>query len=854
MWALAGLGVLLVVAAVLYLLAPWWTRRRGRLIPVTREDFPDLYAELTALVATAGLRRTPIFVIDAAAGTPGGLAFGRLGRYTVRLNAGLVPVLSTEPATFRAVVLHELAHIRNRDVDLAYAAVALWRAFIAVAMVPLVVVLLDPPILTDPWAAPWSWPGYGSGLLVDGGRTVAFAAVVYLSRNAVLRSRELYADARAAAHAAGALRRILSKAAGEARWRARIAAHPLRLVRLRAIDDPLLVVRPCFAELFGAGLTTAIAADALTSYAYLALPHTGDPADRVSSWLVAPVATGLLAAAAWRAAVASAPHHRLSVVPAALGFGLGWLCGDLLATPLGPFVWGVFGSAVSTGWLPYADVPRVGGFSLDAAVAGSLLLAAGMLCQAGLVSAAARCWLPVLRGHTARRGWLASTLVTAVPFAVWYGIWSEVRSAPYLVGRLYHLGAADAARLGISVWEGPGFAALTTFYPPLSIFLGRPLAVPVVMVAWLYPLAAWLRRPAGASARPVLRLRWALTAGVIGGAAVAAVLVTARALLHRFAPDLAGSAAFSSYYYWSATAVAVLAQAVVGGVVAAPVRPLGLVLGQFAAFCTAVVSTAAMIGVICLGGCIPTFRLRSAACPWQFDTGYVLNLLRRIVVEGAIAALLAGVAVSVVAYAVAGRPLVRWRRARSRPVIALAAVLLELVLVATLVAGPVGGLRPAQVSAQPSTSASRPPSPSPGPVSGSDPCVIGTWVEVSHREEAHPQPYGAVTLVGTGTIRRFGADGTLMVDYGDGVALSGTARGDTLEAVFSGTERFEFHTEVGTIVYTNPRSDAVFTWKVNGLALYRGPAGVNPPTDRYTCTGNTLRLVSDNYVIELRRS
>ena len=47
---------------------------------------------------------------------PDGLAFGLPGT-TGRLTGGLVVRQATDPPAFRAVVRHELAHIRNRDVD-----------------------------------------------------------------------------------------------------------------------------------------------------------------------------------------------------------------------------------------------------------------------------------------------------------------------------------------------------------------------------------------------------------------------------------------------------------------------------------------------------------------------------------------------------------------------------------------------------------------------------------------------------------------------------------------------------------------------------------------------------------------
>ena len=42
----------------------------------------------------------------------------------------------TDQPAFRAVLLHELAHLRNGDVDKTYLTLAIWRAFVAGALIP----------------------------------------------------------------------------------------------------------------------------------------------------------------------------------------------------------------------------------------------------------------------------------------------------------------------------------------------------------------------------------------------------------------------------------------------------------------------------------------------------------------------------------------------------------------------------------------------------------------------------------------------------------------------------------------------------------------------------------------------
>ncbi|CAM5305805.1 hypothetical protein SALBM311S_08552 [Streptomyces alboniger] len=59
----------------------------------------------------------------------------------MRLNQGLLIKGRQDPEFLRTIVLHELAHVRNRDVDVTYLTVALALAFVPLGLVPLGVAL-----------------------------------------------------------------------------------------------------------------------------------------------------------------------------------------------------------------------------------------------------------------------------------------------------------------------------------------------------------------------------------------------------------------------------------------------------------------------------------------------------------------------------------------------------------------------------------------------------------------------------------------------------------------------------------------------------------------------------------------
>jgi Zn-dependent protease with chaperone function len=247
-WMLGGLALVAVLAVVLTLAQPWWRRRRLRLKPLRQEDAPAVVAEVAALAREAGLREPPALVWNPLDRSPTGLAFGHAGSYTVALTGGLVVRQTVDPEAFRAVVRHELAHIRNRDVDLTYLTISLWHAFLLGALVPFIVTLLDESASTV------------TGV---GWRIGALALLVYLTRNAVLRSRELYADVRASA-APGAADGVRRALAGLPRPRrdafgGLFRLHPRPAERLAAVED----TRPLFAHdlatAVGAGVAATIA-------------------------------------------------------------------------------------------------------------------------------------------------------------------------------------------------------------------------------------------------------------------------------------------------------------------------------------------------------------------------------------------------------------------------------------------------------------------------------------------------------------------------------------------------------------------------------------------------------------------
>lgn len=188
-WQVAGWPLLMTVMAVLlFAVLPLWKARRSRVVPLESVDQGgELLALLSELCTATGVAPLPRVVIDPAATSVSAVVFGRTRRPVVCLHGGLLAVRRSDPKRFRAVLLHELAHIANRDITLTYLTVALWRVFLVLVLLPYVLCL-----------------GYVMyGVAANGGvprlsRSAVLAVVMivllYLARSDALRSREIYAD------------------------------------------------------------------------------------------------------------------------------------------------------------------------------------------------------------------------------------------------------------------------------------------------------------------------------------------------------------------------------------------------------------------------------------------------------------------------------------------------------------------------------------------------------------------------------------------------------------------------------------------------------------------------------------
>ncbi|GGT52812.1 hypothetical protein GCM10010207_61150 [Streptomyces atratus] len=306
---LAALAALWLAVGITYWLLPLYRLRRRRLRPFRPDAYPDIQRTLTELMALAELRCSVRFVVDLRDQRLTGIAFGRIGRRHVMLSGGLLRMHGIDPEAFRMIVLHELAHLRNRDVDIAFLTLICYRLFVFAVAIPMAV--LAPFSLLVGWTLLPSSAIFQVLLIAA---QCALAVTVAHASSAVLRSRELYADARVAVWTRGAhsLRRLLAAQHGIERTAPRRPlfrrTHPSAAKRLAALSDTSLLFHFSPWEAFGLALSCSLVYLQVAQWTEDAAGLTGH--DGVLSALAPAVLLGgSVAAGIWRVTLAAHLNH-----------------------------------------------------------------------------------------------------------------------------------------------------------------------------------------------------------------------------------------------------------------------------------------------------------------------------------------------------------------------------------------------------------------------------------------------------------------------------------------------------------------------------------------------------------------
>ncbi|MGE0227545.1 MAG: M48 family metalloprotease [Dehalococcoidia bacterium] len=645
-WMLGGLALVLAVAVVLLLTWPALKQRRARYRPLDREDAPDALEALTELSREAGLSSPPRWVWSPLRRDASAVAFGYPGRYTVALTGGLVVRHTTDPAAFRAVIRHELAHIRNRDVLTTYATLAFWYAFLLAAVLPFAFTLIDEGQV----AISVTW------------RLLVLAALVYLTRNAVLRSREVYADVRASLTDGpeGALGRVVSALPPQDRRfpRSLLALHPSPEQRAAALQDTQPLFELGAMAAFAAGLSATVNFDSVHR---LLTWWFDDPIGVaiVAALVFAPLVVGVVGLALWRGGLAALTGGGSvgAVWPVALALSAGMVIGPelSLADAVAPSERNLL-----------SELLHGEGLLWVAALAGLMLLLLTWIASGASV------WLRSLAAQPPHYAALASMVIAAGVFAIILGAYFTLRDLSPVLSYSRGLTALDHEQISSVTEAGPRWLWQFVMDPLTLLLIERTVLPLAVVLLWAFPLAVVLvqrRRtgdapwaflePGGAieAERPRLRLVRPLLVGAgVGGASLLALLLY-RAGVHGNVdwPTRRRDEFVLAFVFWQVV-IALVAQGAAGAIAAGWARDT---VRLPEALCAATVAgSIAVFGIVTgpvAGGCIDSLSIRPGPCEWNVSAGFTFDMWRHVISQGAAVAIVAALVVLAVRSLVEGR-------------------------------------------------------------------------------------------------------------------------------------------------------------------------------------------------------
>jgi Zn-dependent protease with chaperone function len=464
----AGLGLLVVATLAIWWLHPYWIGWRMALSTLDERDAPELRAELKRLCRIAGLRRDPQFYWNPLGLARWALAYGRAGRYRVALTGATAVQFTTDPDAFRASMLHEIAHIANRDVDKTQLALAIWWGLLLTGFLPLVIAS--------------AWVGTPRLAAVSGiAQTIGITTLVALTFNGILRARELYADTRASSwleDASGLARALGELRPGVGRVRRLISPHPDPVLRQGLLRSTAPLFRAGFWDLFGVGTAISLGGGFLfTQVTNFATFAVSDSTSQTALELILPglMLTPLIAVIAvtmiWRATFAALLRNRppRAGIRSGVALGAGMVVGGLLYGLGFPSIW-------LTEVPPWSVVAAIGLWALLGFLPAIALL--------GWSEAIATAWLPkvIVRSRPGSGLWLA-VLGCAVLALPWFAL-----AGPIGIGSV------------VAYENYPKLRPLIPA-PPAVLLYGMMGTWPVgvfaaicALLVWALPIAAGMRR------------------------------------------------------------------------------------------------------------------------------------------------------------------------------------------------------------------------------------------------------------------------------------------------------------------------------------------------------------------------
>ena len=353
LYAFGNVGAILLAALLIHVLFPFVSIRLRGLTPVTEQpNMAEVSDYIKGICAEIGMVKIPQLLLQPGSRAIGGRAFGCFGHYYLALPAGLVILFDTDRPAFRAILLHELAHLRNGDVDQTY--ISLFASCTYAGAMLITAFLF------------WSGDNFATGW-----RSLGLSLLVYLTLTGIIRSREFYADLRSSMYLGkDSLIRILAETPSLTiatqpaanftdkyrayirnwDWRSAIRFHPTAEERQSVIDHPDRLFHSNFWEAVAIGMAISAAFGSFMTISDELLPEipwapgstvplmpemaTSRPglSAFVAALLFTPIIASTIGLGVWRGRFVSLAYNMpINTGFLGIGIGIGLLAGQVLS-------------------------------------------------------------------------------------------------------------------------------------------------------------------------------------------------------------------------------------------------------------------------------------------------------------------------------------------------------------------------------------------------------------------------------------------------------------------------------------------------------------------------------------------
>ena len=634
-FALGVVATLLSISGIVCSLLPSLMIRWERMVVFeTQPDLEDVFVYLKKLCQQIELTHPPKFLLKPTSRAIGGKVFGFWKRYYFVLPTGLIILFDQDRETFRTVIFHELAHLKNRDIDRTYFSIVASFIFIIAILFPI----------------PFTWRG---DYFYISWRIITFSLLIYLVMTATVRSREFYADIRASVYfSSEAFSRLLTTSPQRKcsnwqsiltlllerlpcfthnRWQLAFQFHPTSSERCQVLKCPERLFYFNFWEAVSIGMAIAAAFNSILLLIVPVLKSFIGQADSISDLSIAalvfsPLIAGVVGMGVWREAYVSLIENASYASAGRLGLGLG--LGLILGQVLSPY---------STAEITIISIWHHSLISILWNLIWSILLLVCFYYFFKWVATGASAWLKIVIISRAPRSFYITGLIVTGIFLVF--LFSVISYAQVIVQSITPESIGDVfLDLILVILLG---SAYVTYLPVTSIAFIFLWAFPLSSWFWQkhlnnsIPLSSWifLDEPTHQIYLPtqkMIQLRPALISGLKGGGLYCGLLLSIRLLLRlALSESVRETASFKLIlFYVGFIGLAAFIQAVIALKITRDIKYLSIIHGLFAAFVAACVMVlGAFVILVLFGGTL--------------DLPFALMIFRLIVNWGASLSLLA---------------------------------------------------------------------------------------------------------------------------------------------------------------------------------------------------------------------